>query len=202
MKFYFRYVKKISIPQRSSFFEKGKKIHALANYFLCGNDISKMEEILTEDEKTLWKKLKNSDFFKLQKVETEYNLSCKVGEYWVGGRLDALMKDENKNYTILDYKTGSIPKNPETDFQTMVYLLSAGKFLSKKDGYTTLKFVYIDLKNSTSKEIIFTEARKKEYEDKIISACKKINFAIESTVFEPSKNCERCEFKKICKKEQ
>ena len=121
-KYYFKYVQKISVPQKSSLFEKGKKVHALANYYLRGDDISKMEKALGSDEKLTWEILKQNEFFQKSYVNSEYNLSCKVRDYWIGGRLDALMKDEN-NYYILDYKTGSIPKNPEYDFQTMVYLL-------------------------------------------------------------------------------
>ena len=35
-KFYYQHIEKISMPSSASAFEKGKKIHALANYFLRG----------------------------------------------------------------------------------------------------------------------------------------------------------------------
>ena len=44
-KYYFKYIQKISVPQKNSLFEKGKKVHALANYYLRGDDISKMEKV-------------------------------------------------------------------------------------------------------------------------------------------------------------
>ena len=62
-KYYFKYVQKISVPQKSSLFEKGKKVHALANYYLRGDDISKMEKALGSDEKLTWEILKQNEFF-------------------------------------------------------------------------------------------------------------------------------------------
>lgn len=132
-KFFLKYIQKLSVPQRSAIFEKGKKIHAFANYYLKGENIEKLEKVLTQDEKNAWAALKSSKYFKLNVVNTEYNLSSKIGKYWVGGRLDAFMSD-GESYFILDYKTGNIPQNAEQDFQTIVYLLCSDKFLKKKGG--------------------------------------------------------------------
>ena len=198
-KFFFKYIEKLSVPQPSAMFEKGKKIHALANYCLKGENIEKMEKTLNTDEKIAWEKLKLNKYFKLNVVNTEYNLSCKIGKYWVGGRLDAFMMDE-KNYFILDYKTGNIPENAEQDFQTIVYLLCADKLLNKKGGYDLLEFVYLGLKNDVEKEILLTQDLKKQYEDNIKQVCEKIDFALSSNVFAKTcENCERCEYFKLCK---
>lgn len=191
-KYYFKYVQKISVPQKSSLFEKGKKVHALANYYLRGDDISKMEKALGSDEKLTWEILKQNEFFQKSYVNSEYNLSCKVRNYWIGGRLDALMKDEN-NYYILDYKTGSIPKNPEYDFQTMVYLLCVAKMYGNN-----LKFVYIDLKNNQNCIIDFNLEKAQDYEIKLIDICEKITNAQFPEEIEHYKICEFCEYNKIC----
>jgi len=198
-KFFFRYVQKLSVPQRAAIFEKGKKIHALANYYLKGEDIAKMENSLNVDESAAWEALKSSKYFDLNVVNTEYNLSSKIGKYWVGGRLDAFMGNDKSDYFILDYKTGNIPKNAEQDFQTIVYLLCADKFLKKKGGYNSLEFVYIGLKNDEEKEISLTDDLKKQYEEKIVSTCEKINFALKSNVFAKNQDaCKFCEYNKIC----
>lgn len=197
-KFFLKYVERIQLPQSSAIFETGKKIHALANYFLNGFDISKMEKTLNPDEKIVWETLKSNKYFKMQMINTEYSLTCKVDKYWVGGRLDALVT-EGKDYIILDYKTGQIPQNAQDDFQTVVYLLCADKLLNKKEGYESLKFVYIGLKNDVEKEILLTDNLKKSYEEKITDICKKIDFAINSTVFVKNKeHCKNCEYNKIC----
>ena len=192
VKYHFKYIQKISVPQKSALFEKGKKVHALANYYLRGDDISKLEKALKPEEKTIWETLKKNEYFQKDYINSEYNLSCKVGAYWIGGRLDALMRDEN-NYYILDYKTGSIPKNPEYDYQTSVYLLSASKMYGKN-----IKFIYLDLKNNQNCIIDFTSEKEKEYEKKIIDICDKITNAQFPEEIGHSKMCGFCEYRKIC----
>ena len=50
-KFYLKYVKNISMPVNDDIFEFGKNIHALASYYLRGENIDKMENSLTERER-------------------------------------------------------------------------------------------------------------------------------------------------------
>lgn len=200
LKYKFKYIDRISLPQKASFFEKGKKVHALANYYLKGDDISKFEPTLNENEKIAWNNLKNNEFFSYKYVNSEYNLSCKIGDYWIGGRLDAIVKkhkNESETYYILDYKTGSIPQNPEYDYQTMVYLLclSSAPFITPQDE---IKFVYIDLKNNQNCVIDFTQEKKVEYEKAITTICSNIeNIQIPEDI-EHQKMCDFCEYKKIC----
>ncbi len=191
-KYYFKYVQNISVPQPVSFFEKGKKIHALANYYLKGADISNLLRELSFEEHQIWENLLNNEFFQKSYVNSEYNLSARVGDFWVGGRLDALMKDD-ESYYILDYKTGSIPKNPEYDFQTMVYLICADRLLKT---YGTLKFVYIDLKNNKNCVIEFTPERRGEYTEKLAKICAEISQTQDFA--SSSDNCKFCEYVKFC----
>ena len=196
LKYKFKYIDKISLPQKASFFEKGKKVHALANYYLMGNDISKFEPTLNESEKEAWNNLKNNEFFNLEYVNSEYNLSCKIGDFLIGGRLDAIVRKDNNLY-ILDYKTGSIPQNPETDYQTMVYLLclSGAPFITPQNN---LKFVYIDLKNNQNCVIDFNQDIKSEYEKAIVQICSSIENAQYPEDIEHQKMCNFCEYHKIC----
>lgn len=197
-KFFLKYIQKLSVPQPSYLFEKGKKIHALANYYLRGENVEKLEKVLTADEKKAWEALKSNKYFKLKVLNTEYNLSCKVDKYWIGGRLDAFMADD-ENYFILDYKTGNIPADAGQDFQTIVYLLAADKYLKKHGGGKSLKFVYLGLKQDVEKEILLSEELKKQYEAKIVSTCEKIDFAVNSNVFvKKPERCKTCEYKKLC----
>lgn len=200
LKYKFKYIDRISLPQKASFFEKGKKVHALANYYLKGDDISKFEPTLNENEKIAWNNLKSNEFFSYKYVNSEYNLSCKIGDYWIGGRLDAIVKkhkNESETYYILDYKTGSIPQKPEYDYQTMVYLLclSSAPFITPQDQ---IKFVYIDLKNNQNCVIDFTQEKKLEYEKAITTICSNIeNIQIPEDI-EHQTMCDFCEYKKIC----
>ena len=189
-KFYLRYIRQISAPQKETPFEKGKRIHALANYYLKGFDIDKLENTLNTEEKHVWELLKTNEYFNKEYLNSEYNLSCKIGEYWVGGRLDAVVKDGN-NYYILDYKTGSIPQNPEYDYQTMIYLLSAKRIFKNADK---IRFIYIDLKNNQNHIIELNDKLQSEYEKEIQKICGTIEHDKTYT-----KTCAKyCEFKKIC----
>ena len=196
-KYEFKYIKKITVPQPVSVFEKGKKIHALAHYYLRGDDIEKFLPTLTDEEKNIWQKLLSNEYFQKKYINSEYNLTARVGEYWVGGRLDAFMKDEN-NYYILDYKTGSIPKDPQTDFQTMVYLICADKILTKGWGSNfNLSFVYLDLKNNQNHIIEFNSEKKSLYENIITKTCNKITT---TRIFNKNPDrCKFCEYNKFCK---
>lgn len=188
-KFYFRYVRNISMPTNDEIFELGKNIHALASYYLRKENIYKMEQSLNEQEKLVWEYLKNTNYFSYEAVNTEYNLSFKLGEYFFGGRLDALVKN-NDCYYILDYKTGSAPKGAKYDFQTMIYLLAVRAFF-KTDNVT---FIYLDLKNKEEVKIELTPELILEYETKLNEIVKKIN---SENFDKKSKDC-KCEYNIIC----
>ena len=119
-------------------------------------------------------------------------LSIKLSDFWLGGRLDAIVHKEN-DYYILDYKTGSIPQNPEYDPQTMIYLLCADRYIK---NYDSLSFVYIDLKNKQNYVIKFNEQLKEKYEKELINICSLID---SDSLYACNKNsCKYCEYGKIC----
>jgi CRISPR/Cas system-associated exonuclease Cas4 (RecB family) len=195
-KYEFRYIQKLSVPQSAKIFEKGKKIHALAHYYLKGDDIEKFIPTLSSEESEIWQRLFNNEYFQKIYVNSEYSLSAKVGDYWIGGRLDAFMRSD-KDYFILDYKTGSVPQNPSEDFQTMIYLICADEILKKGWGNDfTLSFVYIDLNNNRNHLINYDSTKRLDYKSKITEECKKI-----TTTRNFSKNqsrCNFCEYSKFC----
>ncbi len=191
-KFYYQYLEGLRVPMSATPFEKGKKIHALANYFLQGVNISRIETALTPEEKGIWKLLLENRYFQKDYYNSEYQLACIVGDYWVGGRLDAVVFTGD-DYYILDYKTGSIPKNPEYDPQTMVYLLCLDKILK---NYNSISFVYINLKDNSNYVIEFTPDKKSEYENRLIQLCQTIEEDAEFCCNKVA--CARCEYAKIC----
>lgn len=193
-KYKFMYVDKISLPQNKYFFEKGKKIHAIASYYIKGFDVSKLENALNETERKIWNYLKSTEYFKYEFLKSEYQLNMKITECWIGGRLDALVKDEN-NYYILDYKTGEIPKNPEFDYQTMIYLLCADK---KIKNYDSLSFVYLDLKNNSEYKIQFTDELKAMYQEKLSKTLKQLVLTANYKQKMLQDNKCNCDYCKIC----
>ena len=194
-KYKLKYEEKFSLPQNYEIFEKGKKVHALAYYYLRGDNIDRMETALNPEEKVLWLRLKQNEFFNKYTYSAEYDLNCKVADFWIGGRLDAVVYDEPtfenglRNYYILDYKTGKIPDTPSQDLQTLVYLSTLKAHLN--NNFNSLKFVYIDLKNNKNHIIDINEVDFSE----IKTICANIN----SQKFQPNKShCQSCEYRYYC----
>ena len=193
-KYYFKYIKGLQMPLNDDIFMEGKNIHALASYYLRGENINNMEKSLTPKEAELWNYLKEVKYFGFSMINTEYSLSVKIGENFFGGRLDALVKD-GERYYILDYKTGSAPNNPKYDFQTMVYMLCVNKFFKTDD----VTFVYIDLKNKCEVSTDLTKELISEYEKALSEIGDKIIKGDFSSLHFPSnKDCKNCEYGKIC----
>lgn len=189
MKFYFKYVKSVSMPVNDDIFEFGKNIHALASYYLRGENIDRMEASLTSKETEVWQYLKGIKYFSYSVINTEYNLSVKIGNHFFGGRLDALVKDGDKYY-ILDYKTGNAPQNAKYEFQTMIYMLAVKEFFKTND----VTFVYLDLKNKTEVAIELSPELEKEYIKKLEDTADRI----ESKDFSKNGNNCECEYSIIC----
>lgn len=188
-KFYLKYVKKISMPTNDEIFELGKNIHAIASYYLKKENIDKMELSLSEREKPIWEYLKSIPYFGYEVIDTEYNLSFKLDNSFFGGRLDGLVKNDNRYY-ILDYKTGSAPKNAKYDYQTIIYMLAVSTFFKTEK----VTFVYLDLKNKDEVKIELTEELIKEYRAKLTE----IKNKIELGDFSKKKSDCNCEYNSIC----
>jgi len=193
-KFEYKYIMELNIPIDNSKIQQGKNIHALASYYLRKYNIEKLENALNKNEKILWNNLKNNNYFNFETIQSEYNITSKISEYRINGRLDALVRQGEKYY-ILDYKTGSIPKNAEQDYQTIIYLIIADKLIQK---YESLNFVYIDLKNNTNKIIPFDNNIKKEYEIILKEEIQNIEKCIKHNIYKKNSQCKMCEYDKIC----
>ena len=105
--------------------------------------------------------------------------------------MDAVVYDDENNYYILDYKTGSVPQEPENDLQTIVYMCALA--ISLKKNYKTLRFVYLDLKNNAEKVVESSQIHPEIIEQ--------ILAQIEREKFQPTddkKTCATCEYRMFC----
>ena len=196
-KFDFRYLQDIQMPVNDEIYEFGKNIHALASYYLRGENIDKMEKSLTPKEFEVWNYLKTCKYFGYDTVNTEYNLAVKIGNHFFGGRLDALVKNGNKYY-ILDYKTGSAPKNAKYDYQTMIYTLCVKEFFKTDD----VTFVYLDLRHKEEVVLPFKQELEHEFKKRLLDISNKID-SYESAAKrrECKQNADKiypCEYSIIC----
>lgn len=192
MKFFLRYIEQIPSPTLDINFSIGKNIHALASYFLKSLNIEKFEKALSGKEVEYWNFLKGCRYFNLELMGIEKSVSMRLDKYWIGGRMDAIVK-ENNDYYILDYKTGGVKDDMKYDPQTMIYLLLCESLY--KD-YNSINFVYIDVKNKKEVIINLTDELKSEYEKRLLEICNKMH-NIKPTILKPSQAC-KCEYSKAC----
>lgn len=151
--FKLRYVDKLNLLEFSKDTFKGNKLHSIICYYLKGYDISKFKNALSDDELLIFNNLKNSkivDFIKssdekfIEKsfyIKEEFNTK----PFYLTGRFDIVVKNSNK-YTIIDWKTGSIPKEPYNDIQTIVYFEAAEKLFNTK----SIEMIYYSLEKESS----------------------------------------------------
>lgn len=163
MKFFYQYVEQIPPPVSDENFVEGKNIHNLASYCLKNYDIAKYEKILSDRELKYWNNLKNNPLFSYEVIGVEKNLVMKTEDFIIGGRIDAIVKQDD-DYYILDYKTGGVNSDKTYDYQTMVYLLLCDEFFKQKHSLT---FVYLDLKNNKEVKIKFSDKLKSEFIERI-----------------------------------
>ena len=180
-KFDFRYLQDIQMPANDEIFEFGKNIHALASYYLRKENIDKMEKSLSAKELEVWLYLKGCKYFSYDVINTEYNLAVRIGKHFFGGRLDALVKNGSMYY-ILDYKTGSAPKNAKYDYQTMIYTLCVKEFFKTDD----ITFIYLDLKHREEVILPFSPDMEEEYKKRLLNISNKID------LFESSPKKQEC----------
>jgi len=127
-----KYIDKTAFIHSAPEAEEGKKFHALISYYFKGFDISKFENVLDETEKAIWEKLKTSDMLKKNYVAVEHSFLIKEKSFFLNGRFDAVYK-ENDSYTVVDWKMKTLPKDPEEDLQSVVYLYCAGKIFDTEN---------------------------------------------------------------------
>ncbi len=163
-----------------SFFKKedrallGEKFHSLICAYLKNIPISKMIFDLDNNEKIIWNNLQN--FLKDKKENfkyTEYPFLIKeeLGEkfYYLTGRIDAIYK-ENDFYTIYDWKTLNLPKNPQDDLQSVVYLYCASKIFDSEN----IKIKYLSIEKLDFVEVKFN--KQNDYKKRIDSIIEKYYF--------------------------
>lgn len=150
----------------------GQKFHALICYYINDFNISNVIKELNEEEQIIWNKLENllkskkSDF-----IQSEYPFLIKDElngwDYYLNGRYDAIYK-KDEEYIIYDWKTLNIPKNPQDDLQSIVYLYCANKIFKTEK----IKMRYLSIEKLNFVDIEFENAEK--YKARINSIISKL----------------------------
>ena len=152
----------------------GQIFHSLICMYLKNFEISKMISNLNSKEKNIWTNIeKKLNPIKNNFIEYEFPflIKCKLNNkfYYLTGRFDAVYK-ENNEYIIWDWKTLNLPKNPNEDLQSIVYLYC----LSKIYQTTNIKMRYFSLEKLEFIDISFENIEK--YQTRIENIVSKILF--------------------------
>ncbi len=149
----------------------GEKLHSFLCYYLKNFDMTKFEASLSNVDKTFLNNIKTFDAVEKLKsaknkdIEQPFLIKCTPqnaltkgaadfadGAFYLTGRFDAILKDidttsdANTQIKIYDWKTQNLPKDPENDIQTIVYLYCASKLYKTQN----VSITYISLTKNES----------------------------------------------------
>lgn len=206
--YYYKYVKKLILPEQESNYKLGREVHALINYYLKGFNIEHLLKHADEDVIKLWNTIKDHNLLKNKIIATEWSFNSRIKDsnYWLNGRIDAVFYDKAKNNCILvDWKTGqNIPENPEYNYQCMIYLYSF--FKGHKDFGLNLnqnEMIFQFVKISDSIDIIsipYSGEKQEEYEKIFLEKIMEIESEKEFDKINPCKT-KFCQYKRFCNSE-
>jgi len=207
-RYYYKYIKKLYLPENEQNYEVGKSVHALACYYLRNFKIDHLEISVKDEILIHWNAIKSHSILKKQVIATEWAFNTRVRNtsYWLNGRIDAVFYDKTNNeYIIADWKTGqNVPKNPENSFQCKMYLYAfynAQKDLKLNFAPEQLIFQYIKTPDCEYIEPVrYSEEKNAQYEELFK---KLLDEMTSSTYFpkvsdKPEKYCKYCPYKTLC----
>jgi len=135
-----KYIEGLEFYKKDENTSLGNIFHTLISYYLRGYDIEKYLENLEESKKETFYSLINSDIMKTilssdkKFIEQPFFIKFELNNapFYLTGRFDLVIQKGNK-FTIIDWKTKTIPKNPMDDIQTVVYTYALSKMTSTKE---------------------------------------------------------------------
>ena len=207
-KYWFKYIKKICIPQKENNFELGRKVHALISYYLNGFDTEFIEKTVSDEVLEHYKSILKHPFLKYKHFLSEwgFNVNIKNTENLFVGRIDAIFCDEQNNkYFIADWKTGmGIPQIPLIEPQAQIYLYAffkAQKDLKINFKEEDLSFTFIQTPTLKESSINFSKELYEKFEDDFLTTINDINSYKYEKEFDEGKKCKYCEYKFMCQKQ-
>ena len=179
--------------------QKGNRLHSLINFYLKGSEVKKLVETLSAQEKLLWHNFITSEIKNYKFTASEYSFNLKLDNHWLTGRIDALF-EYDKDFIILDWKTGDKFRPENVKFQTAFYLLCVYEILKSKKMIKSpeqLSLHYFSLTQNNIIKIRFSEELYSQYKSKILTVINKI---LESKTFfcNKTEKCKYCKYYKNC----
>lgn len=133
--FYYKHVRRLQWPSDQQHFSLGKDVHKLLDYHARGLDCEPLLACADVKVQTIWRKLMAHPVAHLPVLASEWAFHAPVrldlGRVeWLTGRMDRVARDGD-TVVIIDWKTGTgIPRNPEADWQTRLYLYALAETIN------------------------------------------------------------------------
>lgn len=158
--FKLKYIENLYFAPDNAQTKAGQNLHNFLCFYLKSFDTSKIESAFAEYDSDFINKIKDFDVIKILKsaeikyIEQPFLIKCtpeNTGCFYLTGRFDAVLTNGGE-IKIYDWKTASLPKDPENDLQTVVYLYAASKLY----GTENVTIEYISLTKNESVKINYT----------------------------------------------
>lgn len=132
-------------------------------------------------------------------VSLESAFKIKIGDHFIGGRIDRIDKLPDGTLEIVDYKTGKTKEKLVGDDknQLLIYQIAAQSLPQFRNIGEVSKLSFYYLEGDVKLEFIGNDKDLKKLQDKVIKTIEQIK----SYNFEPKPSkftCEHCDFKSIC----
>lgn len=159
VEFRLKYEEGLFLTQDPPSAKAGQNLHSFLCYYLKGFNLEKIENALAADDKDFLEKIKTYSAISYLKaaqekhIEQPFLIKCTPPApgtgFYLTGRFDAVLNPQGQTVKIYDWKTQNLPKNPECDIQTIVYLYSASKLYKTEN----VSITYVALARDESIEI-------------------------------------------------
>jgi hypothetical protein len=217
--FYYKHVKGMQWPTDIQHFQLGRDVHKLLDYQARGLDCDLLLTNAGEAVCHSWRKLREHPISQLPVLANEwaFHVPMTLGhgqQEWLTGRIDRVARFENQ-ILVIDWKTGTaVPKQPQADWQTRLYLYALVEVAptpSAADlGFCIegplrpeqVQFVYVEIKPDENTPIRTVEipysAREHQKTGELIRTIIE-NMAIEEEYALPETCPDRfCQYRPIC----
>ena len=186
--FYYKHVKRLQWPADIQHFRLGRDVHKLLDYQARGLDCKLMLSTAPDDVRLSWEKLMTHRIPHLPVLANEWAFHTPMTlpngkTEWLTGRIDRVARDGD-SILVIDWKTGTgVPRNPEADWQTRLYLFAlvevAGTPSARDLGLEIqgplqpeqLRFVYVEVKadrHTPVREVVLPYTREKHEATRLV----------------------------------
>jgi ATP-dependent helicase/DNAse subunit B len=158
-KYYYDYIKELRWPSDQSNFKLGQRVHKLMEFQSRGLDCTPLVTAAEHNVQQAWNNLIRHPITHLPILGSEWGFLIPIHldeqNVWLEGRIDRISErnnDSKAQVIVIDWKTGTaVPKQPEADWQTQVYLYATVES-AKELGLKSLTpeevaFVYVEVKD-------------------------------------------------------